>query len=44
MVAKSLDLLYQKSLRFAVHPACFTRLQIYPDGEVSLEAHGVKAL
>ena len=44
IIAKALDLLYQKSLRFAVHSACFTRLQIYPDGEVTLLAHGVKAV
>lgn len=44
IIAKALDLLYQKSLRFAVHPACFTRLQIYPDGEVSLLGHGLKTV
>lgn len=44
IIAKALDLLYQKSLRFAVHSACFTRLQIYPDGEVSLLGHGLKSV
>ena len=44
LIAKALDLLYQKSLRFAVDSACFTRLQIYPDGELMLLAHGVKAV
>lgn len=44
IIAKALDLLYQKSLRFAVHPACFTRLQIYPDGEVTLLGHGLKTV
>ncbi|WP_298607826.1 histidine phosphatase family protein [uncultured Thiothrix sp.] len=44
IIAKALDLLYQKSLRFAVHSASFTRLQIYPDGEVSLLGHGLKSL
>lgn len=44
LIAKALDVLYQKSLRFAVDSACFTRLQIYPDGELMLLAHGVKAV
>jgi len=44
IIAKALDLLYQKSLRFAVTSACFTRLQIYPDGEVTLLAHGVRSV
>jgi broad specificity phosphatase PhoE len=44
LIAKALDVLYQKSLRFAVDSACFTRLQIYPEGELMLLAHGVKAV
>lgn len=44
LIAKALDLLYQKSLRFEVGYASFTRLQVYPDGEVSLLGHGLPAV
>ncbi len=43
LISKALDVLYQKSLRFEVGYAHFTRLQIYPDGEVNLLAHGLPA-
>ena len=41
MLARALDVLYQKSLRFDIAYARFSRLQIYPDGECNLLGHGL---
>ena len=41
ILSRSLDILYQKSQHFDVDFASFTRLRLYPDGEVSLLGHGL---
>ncbi|WP_020395592.1 histidine phosphatase family protein [Thiolinea disciformis] len=41
ILSKALDLLYQKALRFEMGHAQFTRLRVYPDGEISLLGHGL---
>lgn len=41
VLAKVLDILYQRSLRFEVGYAQITRVRIYPDGETSLLGHGL---
>lgn len=41
LLGKALDLLYQKTLRFEVGYACFTRFSVYPDGEIVLTGHGL---
>nr|CAA6830772.1 MAG: Unknown protein [uncultured Thiotrichaceae bacterium] len=44
LLGKALDLLYQKTLRFEVGYARFTRFSVYPDGEVVLTGHGLPSL
>ena len=44
MLAKALGLLHQKALRFDVGYARFTRLVVYPDGEVVLTGHGLPSV
>lgn len=41
ILSRALDILYQKSQHFDIDFASFTRLRIYPDGEVSLLGHGL---
>lgn len=41
VLAKVLDILYQRSLRFEVGYAQLTRVRTYPDGETSLVGHGL---
>lgn len=41
LLGKALDLLYQKTLRFEVGYAHFTRFSVYPDGEIVLTGHGL---
>jgi broad specificity phosphatase PhoE len=41
VLAKVLDILYQKSLRFEVGYAQTTRLKVYPDGVCSVVGHGL---
>ena len=41
IIAKALGLLYQKALRFEVDYARYSRLVVYPDGEVVLTGHGL---
>lgn len=41
LLGKALDLLYQKTLRFEVSYARFTRFSVYPDGEIVLTGHGL---
>ncbi|MGB0849062.1 MAG: histidine phosphatase family protein [Thiolinea sp.] len=41
LIAKALGLLYQKALRFEIDYAHFSRLKVYPDGEVVLTGHGL---
>lgn len=41
VLAQVLDILYQKSLRFEIAYAQFTRVRVYPDGESSLLGHGL---
>ncbi len=41
ILGKALDLLYQKTLRFEVDYARFSRLSFYPDGEIVLSGHGL---
>lgn len=43
LLAKVLDILYQKSLRFEVGCAQITRLKVYPDGACSVVGHGLSA-
>ncbi len=44
ILGKALDLLYQKTLRFEVDYARFSRLSFYPDGEIVLSGHGLAAV
>lgn len=41
VIGKALDLLYQKTLRFEVDYARFSRFSVYPDGEIVLSGHGL---
>jgi len=41
ILAKVLEMLYQKTLRFEVGYAQITRFRVYPDGEASLLGHGL---
>jgi hypothetical protein len=41
VLAKVLDILYQKSLHFEIGYAQLTRIRIYPDGIASLVGHGL---
>ena len=41
VLAKVLNILYQRSLRFEVGYAQLTRIRTYPDGEASLVGHGL---
>lgn len=41
VLARVLDILYQKSLRFEVGYAQLSRVRVYPDGEASLVGHGL---
>lgn len=41
LLARVLDILYQKSLRFEVGYAQISRVRIYPDGTTSLVGHGL---
>lgn len=41
ILAKVLDVLYQKTLRFEIGYAQLSRVRIYPDGETSLLGHGL---
>lgn len=41
VLARVLDILYQKTLRFEVGYAQMSRIRIYPDGETSLLGHGL---
>lgn len=44
LLGKALDLLYQKTLRFEIGYARFTRLNVYADGEIVLTGHGLPTL
>ena len=41
ILSRALDLLYQKTLRFEVDYARFSRFSVYPDGEMVLSGHGL---
>ncbi|MFN3785578.1 MAG: histidine phosphatase family protein [Thiothrix sp.] len=41
IIAKVLDILYQKTLRVAIGYAQITRVRVYPDGETALLGHGL---
>ncbi len=41
ILSRVLDILQQKSHHIEISPATFTRLQIYPDGEISILGHGL---
>ncbi|HPE59917.1 MAG TPA: histidine phosphatase family protein [Thiolinea sp.] len=40
LICKAMDILYQRSLRFEVGYASYTRFRIDPDGEIALVGHG----
>lgn len=41
IIAKVLDILYQKTLRIDIGYAQITRVRVYPDGEMALLGHGL---
>lgn len=44
LIAKALGLIYQKALHFDIGYARFSRLKVYPDGEVVLAGHGLRTV